>query len=695
MADKKLPLDSPDGEADVDAENFGSSVKASEKSLEPENRVIESVEQALGVVENLEWDATVLVNNAAKITNRKQGARPYSPKRLENQGKAYKTNISTRSYGTILRRVSPRLYNPLLRATYLTAAALPGDNVESEAKSSYFREITTEAIRSWPRFDWFARGMAQEVVDYGFVFGAFLSKYEWRPSLIRMDRGFIPRGTEIMDTSPPFFSCKWDYKPEELLRIARRAVDADVEGWNKDAIAAAVQAADAPAVESETPVNYRKWEELIREAVWNTAYTKGYRVVQAKHLFVVENSGKVSHYILWPDGKEDNKLLYEKKDAFESMADVVHTIVFGWGDGTVHGSWGAGHILYDIAGQVEKIRCDAVDNLRNANKMRLQVNDAKDINDVKTVVNDDQVYVSGAQFANNMGGISQNTTSYIELDNMLTRWMENMIGSYIPPVPTQSSDVKAAAINAAVAQEQEVAQDAIEMFLSQFAHLISAMTRRLYDPDSSDPVAKKLREKALERLTEEELEQLVNQPSIQSVTQYTPLIAQAKAQFAMSQFGNQLYKQQTLARFAAEGVPGGGGRFADAVVVPAGDQTDATIAQRQQLLENSTMLLGVAVPVATSDSHLIHYNTLIEPLRQAIAAQMLEPAKVALSHLVAHWTAGVATKTWPPELINESKSQIADLQKAIEDMAAAQAEQQAAATGLQAPPLNGPAPQLS
>jgi hypothetical protein len=657
--------------------DIGNSPEVSETTLQSENRVVSSVQQALDVCSRLEWDAEKIVRNAAKITSQLQGAKPYIPGRLQQLGKAYKTNISTGAYATTLRRVAPRLYMPLLNASTVTAAQLPAGWPNGEEKSKFFQEAMTQAWRSWPKWKFFVRGTAKEVVNYGWAFWCWTDRYEWRPHLARMDRGFVPKGTEIMDPLVPFFELRWDYQPAQLLSVARGAIDAGIDGWRKDAVAAACQWADLPPASNTPPTEWRKWEELIREQVWDNSSRKGYRVIQAKHLFVTENSGKVSHFILWPDGgKPDVQLLYEKHDAYESMAQVMNCVAFDWGDGTVHGSWGAGHLLYDLAIQTEKIRCDAIDNLRASNKARLQVKDPKDINDVKTVVNDEQVIVSGAEFANNLGGTQQNVDGYLTLDQYMTRLMEQKVGAYIPPIPLQNSDIKAAQVNAAVAQEQETAMDTQEMFLSQMAVGINEGNRRMLQPENPDPVAVRTREKLLERLSEEEIQILIEQPAIQSVVDFTPAAAMARAQFAAAKKGDARFRQVVLARMEAEGVPSGGTRLADAVVIPESDPSEVTAQQRQQITENATMLLGMEVPVVTNDNHWVHFQTLQQPLQQAIASGMLQQSQIGLRHAVAHYTAGVAQKTWPDDQINPTKAWIADAQKAIEAMAQQQAQQQ-------------------
>ncbi len=636
--------------------------------------MISSVDQALTVIESLEYDAQRLVKNAGKITSLKQGRRPYDIKKLEKQGKGYKTNISPGTFSTTLRRVAPRLYMPLLQASTLTAAELPPGTVNTEEKTAHYRDVLTRAIRSWPRWGMFLRLLAQEVVDYGFTFAAFTDKYEWRPHLCRMDRGFVPAGTEIMDLSPSFFSLRWDYQPDQLVNIVKAADEGGVEGWDKENVAHAVQESAPAEAPNRDPVGWRKWEELIREQVWTYSTSKNYRVIEATHLFVLETTGKVSHYILYPKGKDDTQLLYEKHDAYDSMADVVLPIIFNSTDGTIHGSWGAGHLLYDLGGLQEKIFCDMVDNLRNANKQRLQVKDPKDINDVKQVVNDTEVIVSGAEFANNLGGVQQNVDAYMKLKDILQQTMDAKVGAYVPPIPVQPSDIKAAQINAAMQQEKEVSDDSIEYFLSQIAYLIQAMSRRLTDPSSPLDKAEEVLKELKKKLTNEEIDILRSQPCIRSVTDFTQMAASARAQFAAQFLGNQIFKQTEMARLIAEGVPGGGIRLADAVVIKDGDQTQATIATRDQLMENTTMLQGTDVPVAVTDNHWVHMQALKKPLIDAINAKMVEPATVGLKHYAAHWTAGVAQKVLPDEAINSEKSFIADAEKALQ---AVQQQQQA------------------
>lgn len=705
MAEKSYSLN-------ADASDLGNSPEVDESSVEAKNRVITSVTQAVQMTDGDIQDARGLIKNAQRITAKKQGSPPYNAKTLKDQGKAWKRNISTRFLQKELNRASPRLYMPVLTASTMTAAELPAGWPRGQEKTQFFRDTMTRAFRAWRKNDMFWRGLAQEVVDYGFTFAAWTDPDEWRPHLCRMDRGFVPRGTEVMDDKLPRFTLKWDYRPDELLKLVRKAIDAGSENWNKDAVATAVDSADEPTIPSDMS-QLRKWEELIREQSIDFTTSRKQRMIAARHLYVLEFSGKVSHYILWPEGPVKAQLLFEHLDAYENTDQVVLPLVFGYGDGTIHGSWGCGQLLYDLAAQVEKVRCDSIDNLLNSNKARLQVPNAKDAATAQLVVNDTTIIATGAQFAQNVGGITGNPDGYMALDDRMTQWAQEIIGNYLPPIPLQPSDIKAAQVNAANAKEEEVKRDILESWLKQVALVVAEMTRRMLKEDSDDEFAQGVRKKLLGdsagwvaslfngtkeflrekvkilkdiippapvSLTEEELQILIHQPAVQSVTDFTEYAAGQRAQFAASVQNNPLFNQAAVARYMAAGVPNAGAAFVDSIVVPQGDLSSQTAATRQQIIENNSMLTGVDVPVVVSDNHYVHWEALIGPLQQAIQAGLIPAATAGLKHGASHFAAGVSQKSWPPDKINESKGMLARLQRALEaktqEVAQAQAAQQ-------------------
>jgi hypothetical protein len=675
------------GTSSVLSEDTGSSPEVT-PTLEVTNRTINSVDQAFSVCETLVNDWKEGISKSARITRKLNGERPYNQKKLEQAGKGWKTNISTGFLATECSKVLPRFYMPIKTAKYLTAAELPPNWPEGTAKTQHFRQVITDTVRAWPKLNFYIRGLAREVGIFGFAFNCFFDEYEWRPTLLRMDRGFVPQGTEILE-EPTFFMAKYDYKPAELLDLLKASVIEGRTEWKQDNVVAALNAALPPNVDSSQQ-DSRSYEELIRQSTWGHSYTKGAKVVRTWHLFAKEATGTVSHYVILaenpgsgkserPDG--DARCLYENLDQFASMDDAVNTMVFDYGDGTVHGSWGAGQILYDLAVQVEKVRCDSIDNIRLTNKAKIQVPDAKNVNDVKMLVNDQFVIVSSGTFAGNSAGLTSDVEGYELLDQKLTMLAQQKIGAFVPPIPVQPSDIKAAQINAAMSKERELQEALLENWLIQFAQVIKTITKRLCNPGSPDPIAQETIAKLLEKLTPEEIMLMTNQFPVKSVIDFTEFKAQQRGTFASTVMNNPLFRQSVVARIMAEGA--GDETFVSAITIPEGDESDQLAAQSKQTMENTTLFAGKPLPVLPTDNDWVHMQTLEPELGTVLSNPEFDPAKatIALQHYAGHWSQGVNKKTLPKESINEKKQWIATAEKVIgarqEQMAIQQQAQQA------------------
>jgi hypothetical protein len=667
----------------------GAPANVDKNTLEPDNRAITDVDQIFQVSDTLinDWKKGIL--NAATITSKVNGQRPYNTKRMKDALMGWKTNISTGFLATECAKVQPRFFMPIKTAKYLTAASLPADWPQGDEKTQYFRQCITEEVRSWPKFNFYIRGAAREVSLFGFCFNWWPDEYDWRPTLLRMDKGFVPKGTEVMDMEPPFFLAKYDYKPHELLSLLKGQKAAGRTEWQEEAVVNAINAATPAPVDPAYP-NARSYEELIRQATWGYWYAKGYKTIRTYHLYAKEVTGKVSHYVVAYDANaadERTRLLYENLDQFDSMTDAVNTMVFDFGDGTIHGAWGAGQILYDLANQVEKIRNDSIDNLRLSNKIKAEVPDAKNVNDVKLSVNETIMVVSGAKMAGNTAGIPLANEGYAALDARLTQLAQEKIGAYVPPIPLQPSDIKAAQVNAALMKEQEQKEALLENWLIQFAFVMKTITKRLCNPNSPDEDVKKFLAKLAKKLTAEEVGLLVNQFPVQSVADFTEYMASKRAAFASTCINNPLFRQSVVARIMAAGV--GNQQFVDEICVPEGDQSDQIEAQRQQLMENAALALGQPVPVLPKDSDWVHMQTMQQGMQQTMQSGNHQLLQLGLQHYAGHYTQGVQKKSIPDNEINNQKQIIAQFEKAISALQQKEQLQKLAQMGIAPSQLTG------
>ncbi len=673
--------------------DFGAGPDVGETSLEPKNRAINSVQQAYSVAETIIYDATRKIRQAAKITAKLNGAPPKNPRTQANQGKDWQSNTSTGALATTCSKIPPRLWMPIQNARYLTSSALPGEIPDAAHKTEFYRSTITKAIKGWKKWRFFVQGLSRETSYFGYSFAGWLDNYEWRPTLFRMDRGFVPIGTEILDESVPFFCVKYDYLPGDLLNLLKANQEAGLDDWQKDNVVEAINKA-APPSRSTALANVRSFEDMVRTGSQWLSFTKGAKLIQTIHLFALEMDGKVSHYIILDgndgtpysnqDDGSDNPskkgLLFQKLDQFETMDDVFRSFVFEYGNGTIQGSMGAGQILYDMSVQVELARNDAFDNLKMAGRLKLQVNDSKDVNSVKMTVFDDKVIVGGATYQGTNAALSTNVEAFVALDQKVTQLMEEKVGAFLPPTPVPGTSTTATQVNVEVQREDEIRNAILENFLMQFGLLTHTIERRLTDPESTDKVSKKIREKLLTKLSKEEIDMLREEAPTDSILAFTDIILKQQAAFAATKTQGPnagLYDQYKLEQVQSDAMMGPD--LTASVLPPGQDQTKAAEAARQQLIEGTTMGSGMTVPVVPSDNHWIHMSVLKPAVAATLEQASIDPEKIKvaqslLQHYSTHYELGVEAKTIPKEEINNEKKLIRSWEQALES-----AQQKAAA----------------
>lgn len=627
-------------------------------------------------------DARKKIQQAAKITAKINGAPPKNPRTQANQGKDWQSNVSTGALATTCSKIPPRLWMPIKTARYLIPSSLPPETPNGTHKSEFYRRTITTAIRSWKKWPFFVQALARETAYYAYSFAAFFDNYEWRPTMLRMDRGFVPVGTEIMDENVPFFVVKYDYKPGDLLKLVKESRDAESDDWQVGNVVKAINAAAPPSRDGE-PANARALEDLVRQGTQWLSYSKGSKKIQTLHLFALEMDGKVSHYILLADedgnaygnleGSQDKEgLLFQKLDRYESMGDAMASFVFEYGDGTIHGAQGAGQVLYDMSVQVELTRNDAFDNLKMAGRIKIETADAKDINQVKMQVLDDKVILGGAKYNGVSAALTNNTEAFLALDQKVTGIMDEKVGAFLPPAPIPGTSPTATQVNIQAQREDEVRNAILENWLTQFVQLTHTMERRLTDPDSPDAIAKKVRKKLLKVMSSEEIEEMRDQAPTETILSFTDIMMKQKAAFAASKTQGPnaaLYDQYQLEQLQCEAIVG---QDITASILPMGeDQNKATEAARQQILEAGQLQNGIAVPVIPSDNHYIHMQMLKPLIAKTIQEASADPTKgpgaeELLKHYMAHYENGVKIKTIPKDQINEEKRLIRSWQVAID-----------------------------
>lgn len=643
-----------------------------------ENKVksVKDVDQALSICRSLRDDSDDRITTLGRVRSLADGVDPiYDPQSLFEAGKSWKSNINTGFLQNVIQRVVTRLVMRAKSAPHLTASRLPNDIPNAVEKTNYARRLVTQAIRSWRQWHWSLYGMAYETCIGGYCFSAYTDPYEWRPRVFRLDKAFIPNGTEQGDENIPYFAILDEYTPDELFEfIEDRDIAKDV-GFDVDNVVEAIAAAhpqyNSRSGNEEDDVVY---EDLKREMIKGNSFEEGANVAPVWHFFTTEHDGSVNQ---WMISEETGETLFYAEGRYDSMEDTVVPFTYEYGNGKIHGSHGMGHLLYDLAMHVEKTRNTTIDALRMRQKFHIQAEDEGDLSRVKHHIVDHATYLSGGTFMGHQASLPATGEESMSLDNALARMAEQKVGAFMPEALTSGESATATEANINALKEQETKEAVLDHFLTNLSRLMRVIQMRLLDPSTRDPVAQQLQENLAEKLTPEEIEIFKESAPIHTTIDLTESQNAKRGQYLMAMKQNPNYDQAKIDMVV--GAMALGVELNEELMIPQDDPSVISEQARQQQLENTTMRSGEQVPVSSRDNHDIHKQQLrgqpdpesgefTGPLPLSIMNGDIQAGAMLLDHYKGHVDAQQKAGT-AGEGLNEDKKFIAEMDRRLNNVA--------------------------
>lgn len=653
---------------------------------------IASDEQGIAVCRSLFKNADDIIKLTAKIREKTDGITPpYDASKLKEEGKAHKSNMPTGAMESVMAKVAPRFHSFVSNLRYLDVAELPPQDPDTGVpiaghiqKTEKLREIFTRTVREWDKWYLFQVGLAEETTRFGHCFVAWVDDVEWRPTLYRLDQAQVPTGTEIMESDIPFFAAKDNYLVHELFEKIRDKEIAEEEGWEIDNVVEAIN----KAVPKERPTEgsegeYIEYEDLVRECVPGWAYAKEARNIEVFHLFAKEYDGTVSQYMY--DNRTES-LLYSRKSRYAVMSDVVRPFTFQYGNGAIHGSYGVGHMIWDVCTRQEKTRNKVMDSIDDRTKKVLQVASPSDLNKAKLIIRDDSTWIVGATAVGNVGTTPDVVEAAITYDNYLRGLTEEKVGMYTPPPQIKGLERTATEAQISAMREDEQRMAILQYFVKHFSMLTATIRRRIFAPESLDRQANAAYEEALNYCTEREIEIWRNAKARASLSDYSEQRDRETAAYLQTKIGDPDFNQKKIKRIQA-GIAIGSS-MADEILIAGEDDTVLAEAVRMQTLELLALEKGEMVAVSPRDSHLIHMQVLTGEEDEggqygsgAIAALIqqgnMEGAQAALQHWAEHVEAAKASGQLG-EMENNAKSFARQMSEAMHGAQQAMQQQQMA-----------------
>ena len=595
-----LEIDSPASDAVPETPDI------SPVSLKNKNPAIRDEAQAFAVANSIINDNKDRIELFAKIQREIDAIDPpFDPGELVEEGKDWKSNINTGFLQTVVNKVAPRLVGRIKKIASLTSSSLDEDVPDSIKKTAHFRKTITKSIRSWKKWHTILQTLSYETSSFGASYPTWTDPFSWKPKIFRGDRAFVPNNTEQLEENLPFYVTKQEYKVHELFHLISDKDAAKSAGWDIDKTVEAINQAHPRREEDENErEKARDFEDLKREVVSATSFEEGSNVIKCLHLFALEHDGKVSQRLLCVD---TNKELFKADDRYENMFEVTIPFTFQYGNGTVHGSYGIGHLIYDIAINIEQNRNATIDSLRNQQKFIIQVADVSDLERAKLTITDDAVYSAIGTFAGHTGALPSSVEASLTLDRNLVAKAEEKVGAFLPD-PFIQQDETATKSNIEAQKELEVREAILDHYLTFFGWFITEIQKRLVKPDSDDPIAKQCRKELLKVLSSKEIKEIANKPAILTTADFTGSKDAQNIQFMSSKVGNPNYRQNQM-EFEISNIVAGPDLTAR-IFIPEEDQTEQIEATRMQILENDSLMQGKDIPVSPRDNDLVHMSIL-------------------------------------------------------------------------------------
>lgn len=696
--------------------------------LDPETltfrRAIKDPEQAYSICQRLIDDNRERNSKAQKIMAKYNDEPPFESKKLEAAGEGWRNNRSTGFMSSMIRRAMIPYRNTIDSARTLTSSRLRDDSPEAQQKNEDFRVITTRTIRQWAEWNDFCNKMIFEDVTFGYGPSGYTDEFDWHPIPMRGDEAFFPVGCPQLPQKVPLWMLRQEVLPHEL---ADKLVDPQISeqaGWNIDNLVKAINEARPENRASNTNEDLRKFEDLVRESTVGASYATEVKTIKLYHLFAQEANGKVTHYVL--NGNNGDEI-FIRYDRFKAMDECLALLTLEIGNGKLHGSKGAGRILYNTTVSIEQARNLVMDNLylgglvllkgtvKGKNAARISV--AHPV----AVINPDLDIVDAK--------IETNVDSFMELDRYMTSLAEMQIGMFSPGkyMGDDAKEETASKTNYIASIEMQVREGVLARFWGQFLTTIYQIQKRMFSESNISLAVMMLQAEAqgqqipidtasiinmdaieackellMKGIQPGELIELANCAPNEATQDIASQAPQIMSQVAAKYTGNPSVNQIELIKRDIAAI--GGNTLSEVLVIPQEDNTIQVEAVQKQLTELTTLLQGTQVPVSPRDAHLIHLSVIgdqmggmlgqIKP--QLLTPALIPPLDAVLTHAENHLMAAKAAKLDPAQIAQYDKM-IGFARKALDHgkMAMSQMPQNAIQSPPGAAPALSPAPDAS
>lgn len=414
------------------------------------------------------------------------GAAPWNPKTLREEGQANRTNVNMRQ-----------------------AKAITDSSVDSywDARQEVPRRVDVvleiPGVTEWQAQAWaevIACGFDKLLKWWGQGYFALCAKSDWNriyhgggPQYFEHADTWQPRSAEFGEVLVPsdaptdlddnrIMAIRKSYDMQTLYRFIENPEQATLLGWNVAACRKAIEL--APEKNGWYWDNPEKREQQLKDNGYFLCETQN-AMIPCIHLMVKEFDGKISRYIMCEWG-EINEYLCKPKMRYESFKEFINPYFINTAEGYWHGVRGLGSQFYNILRIMDIMSCQFIDLTCISSSVLLVPRSEGDLKKLLstqlgpiTILPPDTT-VQSAQFPN----LSQNG---MMVNQMLLQTLQNTTGAYMQRASAPDGQAMTATqVAANIANAAKLSTSQQNQFYTQESEMGFEMLRRAINPNIRD-----------------------------------------------------------------------------------------------------------------------------------------------------------------------------------------------------------------
>lgn len=582
------------------------------------------------------------------------GNPPVPPEKLRSKGRGDEPNINLREAEGALDAAKTPYYDLIFEVPlFVQFCFYYGDDPQrNEEWSRIISEEYHAMLDAWDSFDFNMQLHQWEMCYYGVGPIYWQDARDWRFEALKIGKLLVPDRTKADIDKLEVCAIPHSYMAHELWKFIKNEGAAKTAGWNVEAVKKAIANASIQNT-SDQSGNWEHYQTALRngDLYWGLSQSKTINIV---HLLSREFSGKITHHILLDEGAAASstvgafpaeEFLYEKKERFESFANVICPFFFDIGTGDWHSIKGLGPKIFDFCSLSNLLTMRLIGGAMLGSGVVLKATNALALQETSIVHIGGGATVVSPNYDVQQIKVAENLQGPLTVKRDLKATLDRNTGTYTQrandeiPYPTLGQEQ----MNAT--QQAVLGKGAVNRYYKIADRMYREIARRALNPSltKSDPggeEALEFRQRCIERGVPEEGLKFENCRKIKATrnigngsVQMRQLTGQALVQMlgTMQEPG----RNQALRIWAAS-LPGGGQQLADMIYPPLreadipDDQTWAA-AMENTVLRQATDAMP---PVTSKQDHVLHFGSHLEDV--GMHAQQLQQGQGNPMELLIH-----------------------------------------------------------